>query len=572
MIGTLNVAVNAANPNIPLKTLFAYIHSPSSIRIIDVPKKIGKWIITQVYFTANYPDNRIVTAQCVLTGGCWTGTIVGSTVTGTSLNGYTISANGIDENGNPITGYVLGKGSVEILDADTKLAPTDPIFYIHVLNTKPENPTKGDAYVDGGVWYFYNGDNWVTLGGTFAGNGWAQYPESEGGDGKWHKLVISDGKISYEEDGVDEPDSEPFALKSDLDTEVDRSTQAEEYLQSQIDSITTELEDVATKSELSTETEARKVADEALQNNIDSLSASVNTKLTQEINRATGIENVISGDLEAAKIAINTNTQNITKNTQDIAAEVQRAKGVEGALSAAINTKADNNDVVKLNGNQTINGIKTFNQAINTNSTAFRRTITNSYIYMHGGTSTSDGATITLAGSKYTGTALPAGGVSLMATDGAKLDDESATNTSTSIEIHPDGYIKVKAFGPNQNPRIYGPQFAMSGMPSTSFVDLTLPNSGEFIEFSNGVDVAPWSGWLIISKRTSVAGQYLLVNVYPKDNTNIILNGYSETTVAGRYVNVSVPIAKGQRCRIVYIAGGEETTCRFSKAEAEVVK
>lgn len=62
MIGTIDVKINSANPNIPLKTLFAYINSPSSIRVIDVPKKIGKWNITEVYFTANYPDNTIVTS------------------------------------------------------------------------------------------------------------------------------------------------------------------------------------------------------------------------------------------------------------------------------------------------------------------------------------------------------------------------------------------------------------------------------------------------------------------------------------------------------------------------------
>lgn len=564
-----------------------------------------------------------------MVGGCWTGTIVGSTVTGTSLNGYTITASGIDENGNPITGYVLGKGSVEILDADTKLAPTDPIFYIHVLNAKPDNPNKGDAYVDGGVWYFYNGESWVTLGGTYAGNGWAQYPESEGGDGKWHRLVISDGKIAYEEDGVDEPTSDPFALKFDLDAEVDRSTQAEDALQDQIDSITMELEDVATKSELSDETEARTTADEALQNNIDSLSTSVNTRITQEINRATGVEEILSGDLGVAKVEISAEVQRAngaesflsgkiddinselegvatkselsaetearktadtalqnqittissdylkstdkTEIEDNITSEENRAKGVENSLSSAINTKANDSAVVKLTGNQEVRGHKSFMTAMDAVSVG--RNNADSFLYLHGGTSVADGSTITLAGMGYTGTALPVGGLQLAARDGKSKETEGETNdTYCNLVISPQGNIKTVGGGPDYNPQIYGIQFAMAGMPSTTVLDLTLPESGSFVEFSSGVDVAPWSGWITITKETTNTGQYLLTSVYPKDNTKILLHGYSETTVAGRYVRVSVPIAKGQRCYIYYNAGGQSIMCRFSKAEAEVVK
>lgn len=57
MIGTIDIHCNAANPNLPLKTLFAFVNSPSSLRIIDVPKKIGKWKITGVSIKATYPDN-----------------------------------------------------------------------------------------------------------------------------------------------------------------------------------------------------------------------------------------------------------------------------------------------------------------------------------------------------------------------------------------------------------------------------------------------------------------------------------------------------------------------------------
>ena len=66
----------------------------------------------------NYPDKTQKTAQCVLVGGVWVGTIEGSSATGSYTNGYTVLANGTDENGNPVSGYVLGRGDVEILKED----------------------------------------------------------------------------------------------------------------------------------------------------------------------------------------------------------------------------------------------------------------------------------------------------------------------------------------------------------------------------------------------------------------------------------------------------------------------
>ena len=45
-----------------------------------------------------------------MTGGCWVGTIDGNATAGTTKNGFTITASGTDENGDPVTGYILGKG------------------------------------------------------------------------------------------------------------------------------------------------------------------------------------------------------------------------------------------------------------------------------------------------------------------------------------------------------------------------------------------------------------------------------------------------------------------------------
>lgn len=165
MIGSIDIKLNAANPNIPLKTIFSFVDSPTSIRIIDVPKKIGKWSITQVIITATYPDNSIVSTECVLCGGVWTGTIEGSSSVGKSLNGYTIKADGIDENGNQINGYILGKGDVVIIDVDGRTIIDGKVVYLHLLDTTPEDPKEGDVIFNDDGWKIYHENDWIDFGG-----------------------------------------------------------------------------------------------------------------------------------------------------------------------------------------------------------------------------------------------------------------------------------------------------------------------------------------------------------------------------------------------------------------------
>jgi hypothetical protein len=118
----------------PLYPMRAYVNSPSSVRVRNVPKKIGDWNITEVQVVAAYPDNSTKTANCVRVGCVWVGTIAGSTSSGKSENGFTIYANGIDENGNAVTGYVLGKGVVEILEADGTITPGIDTHYLHLYD------------------------------------------------------------------------------------------------------------------------------------------------------------------------------------------------------------------------------------------------------------------------------------------------------------------------------------------------------------------------------------------------------------------------------------------------------
>ena len=162
MIACVDIEVQAANPNLPLPPMRAYIGSPSSIRLRNVPRRIGDWCIRSVQFVVVYPDGAIKTAECVLTGGVWVGTVEGTSTNGTSTNGYTIFASGTDENGATVTGYVLGKGDVEIMDADGTLNPGEIKYYVHMLSAESSTPKEGDLWRgDDDAWYIYqDGQAW----------------------------------------------------------------------------------------------------------------------------------------------------------------------------------------------------------------------------------------------------------------------------------------------------------------------------------------------------------------------------------------------------------------------------
>ena len=155
MIAVVSVEIQAANPSMPLFPWRAYLNSPSSLRIRNVPRRVGNWNIDKVYVSAAYPDNSIKSANCVLVGGVWVCTIAGSTSTGFSQNGYTIFADGKDENGNEVTGYVLGKGDITILEADGTITPGEDTYYVHMLSAQPSAPKEGDLWQLSGSWYIY---------------------------------------------------------------------------------------------------------------------------------------------------------------------------------------------------------------------------------------------------------------------------------------------------------------------------------------------------------------------------------------------------------------------------------
>ena len=137
MIGTIDVTVQAARPDLPLQPVRAFVGSPSSVRVRNVPRRIGEWDITRVFVTANYPDSTTETAECVLTGGVWVGTVRGCSTPGTSLSGFVVTADGVDEHGSTVSGYILGVGDVVVLTREESATPG-------VITFKGDKGDKGD--------------------------------------------------------------------------------------------------------------------------------------------------------------------------------------------------------------------------------------------------------------------------------------------------------------------------------------------------------------------------------------------------------------------------------------------
>lgn len=148
MIGTLSIKCNAAHPEMALPVIYTYKNSPSNIRVLDVPKKIGNWQITDVTLKVIYPNNTVVEVICVRTAGAWVGTIAGTPVVGKTSNGFIITASGIDENEQPVSGYILGVGDIEVLDCDTSLNPITNSYLMRIFETRPQTLNSGDVFID----------------------------------------------------------------------------------------------------------------------------------------------------------------------------------------------------------------------------------------------------------------------------------------------------------------------------------------------------------------------------------------------------------------------------------------
>lgn len=170
MINTLEIRVVAASPQKPLPPWFAFQGSPSSVRVIDVPKSVGTWQITGVQVQVLYPDNQSIVKEAVRTGSVWVATIEGCDTAGKVIQGYQITASGKDENDNPVEGYVLGCGDVFIMEVSNDIKALVGKTAVRYLDDLPTTPVEGDMYLANGTMKFFTGSEWVDFGGGSTGD------------------------------------------------------------------------------------------------------------------------------------------------------------------------------------------------------------------------------------------------------------------------------------------------------------------------------------------------------------------------------------------------------------------
>jgi len=160
MIAYVDIEVHAENPQMPIGPCVAFVGSPSNVRILKVPKGIGSWRIDAVAVAFTRPDNSITTVSAVNVAGCWVATLPASDVSGRCDKGFQIEASGIDENGNAVTGYVLGVGDVVILPRDGTAVSDGVQYYFHYRDAVPATPRKGDTCLIDGTLKWYDGTAW----------------------------------------------------------------------------------------------------------------------------------------------------------------------------------------------------------------------------------------------------------------------------------------------------------------------------------------------------------------------------------------------------------------------------
>lgn len=167
MLRIINVKLNAEHPELPLIEAATFVGSPSAVFIRGIPPAVGSWRITSVKVVATYPDNSAPTVECVRSAdGVYVATIPATATSGRVANGLQITADGIDERGEAVTGYVLGIADLAVYLRDMTIEGAAGVkYYLHLLDAEPDNPKEGDAYLDGTTLNIYHDGEWTEIAG-----------------------------------------------------------------------------------------------------------------------------------------------------------------------------------------------------------------------------------------------------------------------------------------------------------------------------------------------------------------------------------------------------------------------
>lgn len=170
MIRTIDICLNAAHPEIKLPEATAFVGSPSAVNVRGIPPALGSWKITQVRLSAVWPDGEVETVAATRTGaGVWTATLRGCDTSGRVSEGLLVIADGTDEAGAPVTGYVLAVSDIAVYTRDLTIDAGDRYWYLKLFEAEPETPHEGDAYFNNGVLMVYDGTRWVSMSGGGGG-------------------------------------------------------------------------------------------------------------------------------------------------------------------------------------------------------------------------------------------------------------------------------------------------------------------------------------------------------------------------------------------------------------------
>lgn len=165
MIRSFEVKLNAAHPELPLMEASAIVGSTSTAFISRVPASIGSWHITRVYVQAEYPDGTTTTVEATMgAAGIYTATLPATQTSGRVRSGFTVLADGIDELGEPVTGYILGIADMAVYTRDLKVIPGYNGVAMHYFDNAPTVAKKGDVAPFEGVLKLYDGTQWVEFG------------------------------------------------------------------------------------------------------------------------------------------------------------------------------------------------------------------------------------------------------------------------------------------------------------------------------------------------------------------------------------------------------------------------
>lgn len=142
----------------------AIVGSPSTANIYNVPQQIGAWDILKVFIQVSYPNGSTVIEEAVKTAqGIWTATVPMCEMSGRVKSGFTVIADGEDENGDEITGYILGVADFAVYTRGLVVRDGETTYNLRYFDTPPEVPAKGDVAPFNGIPKLYDGYNWISF-------------------------------------------------------------------------------------------------------------------------------------------------------------------------------------------------------------------------------------------------------------------------------------------------------------------------------------------------------------------------------------------------------------------------